>query len=329
MELYPLKFKPILKETIWGGQKIKEQLQKDSKSDQIGESWEISGVEGNVSVVSNGFLKDNDLNELIEVYMSELVGEKIYQTFGNEFPLLFKFIDAQDLLSVQVHPDNDLAKERHNAYGKTEMWYVLDAEPESEMIVGFNQNINQETYLKHFKSGTLTEVLNTEKVQKGDVFFIPAGRIHAIGKGILVAEIQQTSDVTYRIYDWDRKDANGKGRELHTDLVVDALNFDAETSYKTDYQPRINESVNLADCSYFTTNLLDLDKAIETDYSLLDSFVVLMCIEGETELSMGHNEILLKQGETVLIPAIAELVTITPKPKSKLLEIYIKPDNLS
>ncbi len=325
MELYPIKFTPILKNKIWGGSKLKNSLNKDKATDDCGESWELSGVEGDVSVVQNGFLKDNDLNDLLEIYMGDLVGEGIYEQFGNEFPLLFKFIDAEDLLSIQVHPDDKLAKERHSAFGKTEMWYVLESDKNAELITGFNKEIDKSTYLQSLKEGDLIKILNKEKVSRGSSFFIPAGRVHAIGKGILLAEIQQTSDITYRIFDWDRKDKEGEERELHTELAVDAIDYKRYDSYKISYDKKLNESVNLVDSSYFTTNLLNIDRAIETDYSILDSFVVYMCVEGEfqVELDNGTKE-QIRKGETVLIPAIAEKVTLTPILESKILEVFIK-----
>ena len=329
MELYPIKFAPILKDKIWGGSKLNQILDKDQASGNCGESWELSGVEGDVSKVKNGFLKGNDLNDLLEIYMADLVGEEIYNKFGNEFPLLFKFIDASDVLSIQVHPDDKLAKERHNAYGKTEMWYVLDSEKDAEIIVGFNKSLGKKEYLDAFNRGKLSDILNVEKTKKGDAFFIPSGRIHAIGKGVLLAEIQQTSDVTYRIYDWDRKDKKGEGRELHTELAVDAIAYDFQESYLINYQTKLNDSAQLVDTKYFTTNIIQIDKTIETDYTMLDSFIVYMCVEGEfqVELDNGTKE-LIKKGETVLIPAIADKVSLTPIVESKILEVFIKPNKV-
>ena len=329
MELYPIRFTPIFKEKIWGGSRLKTILNKKNDSDKVGESWEISAVQDDVSVVANGFLEGNTLEEIISIYMGDLLGEAIFEKFGIEFPLLFKFIDAKDKLSIQVHPDNDLAKKRHQAYGKTEMWYIVDAEEDAEIVIGFNKEINKAEYIKAVNNNLLAHFLNKEKVQKGDVFYIPAGRIHAIGKGVLLAEIQQTSDITYRIYDWDRKDTNGNRRELHTQLAVDALDYKYYNQYKTSYKLIKNESSNLVDSPFFTTNLLHLDKTIETDYSILDSFVVYMCVEGAVEIQMDNNEIeLLKKGETILIPAIAKIVQINPLEKSDLLEIFIKPDKI-
>jgi len=239
-QLYPLKFKPLLKERIWGGDKLKTILGKQGKCATCGESWEISAVEKNVSVVENGFLKNNNLQEIIEIYMGDLVGDKIFDKFGLEFPLLIKFIDANDDLSIQVHPNDKLAHERHQSNGKTEMWYVMDANKDSALISGFNKQISTEEYVNHLNGKTLKDILNRQPVKQGDVFFIPAGRVHAIGAGILLAEIQQTSDITYRIYDWDRVDANGKHRELHTDLALDAINYKYSEDVKTAYENKLN-----------------------------------------------------------------------------------------
>ncbi len=226
--LYPLKFKPILKDKIWGGAKLRDVLGKKA-SDKAGESWEISSVEGDISIVENGFLAGNSLLEVAEVYMGDLVGDSIFDRFGVEFPLLIKFIDAADFLSVQVHPDDAMARERHNSYGKTEMWYIVESD-QGELIAGFNRKLDREQYLRHFNGGSLKEILNHEAVAPGDIYFMPAGRIHAIGPGVLLAEIQQTSDVTYRIYDWDRIDDQGNPRELHTDLALDAIDFSFHSS---------------------------------------------------------------------------------------------------
>ncbi|WP_321318532.1 type I phosphomannose isomerase catalytic subunit [Labilibaculum sp.] len=325
MSLYPLKFTPILKDKIWGGNKLKTVLNKDfSPLPNAGESWEISGVEGDISVVSNGFLAGNNLEELIEIYMGDLVGDHVYENFGIEFPLLIKFIDANDVLSIQVHPDDELSKERHNAYGKTEMWYVIEADKGSELIVGFNQNISKEEYLAKLKEGKLEEILNNAPVKEGSCFFIPAGRVHAIGKGILLAEIQQTSDVTYRIYDFNRTDDAGNPRELHTELAVDAIDYSFEKKYETSYQTEINKTSELVRCPYFTTNILEFDKAQEKDYIELDSFVIYMCLEGEMIITCGEDSLTVEKGESVLIPAIINNLTLTPKTKTKILEVYIK-----
>ncbi|MDQ2177499.1 type I phosphomannose isomerase catalytic subunit [Marinifilum sp. D714] len=326
MSLYPLKFQPILKDKIWGGSKLKTVLNKDfSPLPNAGESWEISGVEGDISVVSNGNLAGNNLEELIEVYMGDLVGDKVYDQFGMEFPLLIKFIDANDVLSIQVHPDDELSKERHNAFGKTEMWYVIEADKGSELIVGFNQEVDKAKYVSKLEEGKLEEILNNEPVKKGSCFFIPAGRVHAIGKGILLAEIQQTSDVTYRMYDWNRTDDQGNPRELHTELAVDAIDYSFEKKYRTDYETEINKTQELVRCPYFTTNTLEFDKQIEKDYSQLDSFVIYMCLDGNFTIESEDGITTeVAKGETVLIPAALENVILFPKGKTEILEVYIK-----
>ncbi|WP_321306378.1 type I phosphomannose isomerase catalytic subunit [Marinifilum fragile] len=326
MSLYPLKFQPILKDKIWGGNKLKTVLNKDfAPLPNAGESWEISGVEGDISVVSNGNLAGNNLEELIEIYMGDLVGDKVYDQFGMEFPLLIKFIDANDVLSIQVHPDDELSKERHNAFGKTEMWYVIEADKGSELIVGFNQEVDKAKYVAKLEEGKLEEILNNEPVKKGSCFFIPAGRVHAIGKGILLAEIQQTSDVTYRMYDWNRTDYLGNPRELHTELAVDAIDYSFEKKYRTDYETEINKTTELVRCPYFTTNTLEFDKQIEKDYSQLDSFVIYMCLDGNFTIESEDGITTeVTKGETILIPAALENVILFPKGKTEILEVYIK-----
>ena len=323
--LYPLKFKPILKDVIWGGSRLRDSLGKECQTDSCGESWEISAVQGNISVVENGFLKGNNLQEIIEVYMGELLGEQIYENFGLEFPLLIKFIDANDLLSIQVHPDDDLARERHQAYGKNEMWYIIDADENAELISGFRQAISRETYLEHFNKKTLPEILNYEKVNAEDVFFMPAGRVHAIGAGILLAEIQQTSDITYRIYDWDRLDDSGKGRELHTDLAVDAIVYDDKERYRIKYNKQKNNRVTVVDSPWFVTGIVTFDKPVEKDFNFIDSFVIYMCVEGDAVFNYGNSEtISITRGQTLLIPASIKNIQILPEGPSRLLEIYIK-----
>ena len=321
--LYPLKFHPILKKKIWGGEKLA--YKSNEHEEAIGESWEISAVEDNISVVSNGILADNDLQELIEVYMGELVGDHVYEKFGIEFPLLIKYIDANDDLSIQVHPDDETAKERHNAYGKTEMWYMVDAEKDASLVLGFNQEIDKNTYLQALHQNKLMDLLNVQKVKKGESFFIPAGLVHAIGKGCFIAEIQQTSDITYRIYDYNRKDANGNTRELHTDLATDVIDYSYHPQHKVNYTPHDNQSVQLVKCPYFTTNLLVFDRDIEKEYVHLDSFVSYMCIQGKFTISTGECEpVMVNKGETVLVPACFKNVTLYPDEVSRVLEIYVE-----
>ncbi len=322
-KLYPLKFTPIIHEKVWGGNKLKRMLQKNTSSGRAGESWEISGVKGNISHVSEGFLKGNNLVELIEIYMGDLVGDSVFEAFGYEFPLLIKFIDASDKLSIQVHPDDKLAAKRHGSFGKTEMWYVLQADNDAEITVGFNRQISKEEYLKQLNNRALEDILNVEKTSKGDVFMLPAGRVHAIGAGILLAEIQQSSDVTYRIYDYDRPDQSGKLRELHTDLALDAIDFNHYGSYKTSYRIKPDEPVNLANCAYFHTNLYEMNKALELDYFGKDTFVIFICTEGKIRLEYQDGSTELSVGETILLPAVIKNIYMTPLVKSRLLEVFL------
>ena len=257
--LHPLKFQPILKDKIWGGEKLSQQFNKASNSQQLGESWEVSTVPGDISIVSNGYLKGESLQSLLESYKSDLLGNKNYERFGNDFPLLIKFIDAKQDLSIQLHPDDALAKERHNSFGKTEMWYVMQADAVANLIVGFNKKMDRQTYLKHLEEKTLTKILNFDKVKEGDTYFIEAGRVHAIGAGVLLAEIQQTSDVTYRVYDWDRVDNQGNARELHNDIAIDAFKFDMKDDFRVGYSKGKNATNNMVTCPFFITNFLELD----------------------------------------------------------------------
>ncbi|MDF1576438.1 MAG: mannose-6-phosphate isomerase [Bacteroidales bacterium] len=321
--LYPLKFIPILKDKVWGGSRLRDVLGKNA-SDQAGESWEISGVKGDLSIVQNGFLAGNNLQELAEVYMGDLLGDTIFERFGAEFPLLIKFIDAADFLSVQVHPDDELARKRHDSYGKTEMWYILESS-EGQLIAGFNREMDREQYLKHLKEGSLKEILNIEKVKAGDIYYMPAGRIHAIGPGVLLAEIQQSSDVTYRIYDWDRTDEQGQSRELHTGLALDAIDFGFHPSCKTDYRPLENSTVTALDSPFFTAGVILLDRPVEKDFNLIDSFVIYLCLEGSAGITYGKGEVeLLKKGESILIPAELKNLAIVPTEATTLLEVYMK-----
>ncbi len=324
--LYPLKFKPLFHEKIWGGNKMKSLLGKDYfHLSNCGESWEISAVEDNISKVGNGFLAGNNIAELIEIYMGDLVGDKVYEKFGNEFPLLFKFIDANDDLSVQVHPNDEMSKERHNAWGKTEMWYVIHAEMDALINSGFNRQLTKSEYLDYLENNRLSEILHYDKANAGDVFFIPAGRVHAIGKGVVLAEIQETSDVTYRIFDYNRKDANGNLRELHNDLALDAIDFTWKENYKTDYSAELNKPVEIVSCDYFTTNLLHFSEAQTKDFNLIDSFVVYMNIEGRYSIIYEDGEVIVEKGETVLIPACLESFTMKPLSSGvKTLEVYIR-----
>ena len=324
MNLYPLKFQPILKSIIWGGSEISKFKKMDSVEDGIGESWEISAVEENISVIKNGQFEGKALDVLIDEAKDKLVGKKVYKKYGNKFPLLIKFIDAQDDLSIQVHPDDELAEKRHHSFGKTEMWYVVKATPEAFLISGFKDKITAEEYVEKVKDNTFTDTLKKQMVKEGDVYYLPAGRVHAIGSGCFIAEIQQTSNITYRIYDYNRKDAQGKGRELHTELAKDAIDYSVEESYITDYTPVLNKPVELVSCQYFTTNLLELTEHFEQNISNIDSFIVIMCLEGSCVLKDNmQNKVSLDQGETLLIPANTEAITISPKEKTKLLQTFV------
>ena len=321
IELYPLKFRPIFKEKIWGGQKINTILKKDfGDLDNCGETWELSGVEGNISSVSNGPLASKSLNELIVNYKDGLVGSSIYQSFGDEFPLLIKFIDAAEDLSIQVHPDDELARKKHNGFGKTEMWYILQADKGATLISGFNKETNKEEYLEYFNSGKLTEILNEEEVRKGDVFFLPAGRVHTIGKGLLLAEIQQTSDITYRIYDFDIVDKEGNKRELHVDDAMEAFDFRYFESYKTEYQESTDTPSNILQTSFFTTNKINALQTIKMDRSELDCFKIYIGVSGSGKIAKEP----ISFGEVMLVPASMKQFEIEPNGELELLETYIE-----
>ena len=322
--LYPLKFKAIFKDKIWGGEKIKTYLHKEfGNLPNCGETWEISGVKSDVSVVADGELAGTSLAELLEKYQDKLVGKKVYERFGNIFPLLIKFIDANEDLSIQVHPNDELAKKRHNSFGKTEMWYVIQADPGSTLIAGFNKELTQQEYLDKFNSGLLTDILNREDVKAGDVFFLPAGRVHTIGKGLLIAEIQQTSDITYRIYDFDRVDDKGNKRELHVDEALAAIDYKHYPKYKTSYIPLKNSPVELVSCPYFTTNLLYYTESTAKDYTGLDSFVIYVCVSGEFTVGYGGVEYPVKMGECILLPKSMNKVELRTTSGFKILESYI------
>lgn len=324
--LYPLKFKPILKERIWGGERLISQYgKKPPKSNtRYGESWEISGVEGSVSEVTNGFLAGNNLQELVEIYMGDLVGDRNFERFGEEFPLLIKFIDTSEYLSIQVHPDDNMAKRLHHAYGKCEMWYVIDSEPESTIITGFDQKITREEYLNILNSGTLVQCLKHEKVASDDFFYIPSRSVHAIGKGVLLVEIQQTSDITYRIFDWDRVDENGKARELHTDLALDAIDFENPSFPKESRKIIPNTVQDIISKPVFNVNRLVLSKAMERDFINNNSFRVYVCISGGVNIYFGEKvPVYLVEGESILVPAVINSVTLKPIGEGKLLEVFL------
>ena len=321
----PLKFEPILKTIVWGGEKIAPYKGIETEQNHIGESWELSGVAGNESVVSEGPLKGKTIAELTKEYKGKLVGEHVYANTGDEFPLLIKFIDALSDLSIQVHPNDELAAKRHNgSKGKTEMWYVVAADKGAHLLAGLTKKITPEEYAAKVADGTITDVLARYDVHPGDVFFLPAGRIHAICGGCFIAEIQQTSNITYRIYDYGRLGLDGKPREVHTELAKDAIDYTVYPDYRTPYTPAKDEEVEVVSCPYFTTSILDLTLPFAKDLSDIDSFMVVMCLEGEGSLEVDGQEVGVHQGETVLIPADADDICFVPDDKMKVLTSFIK-----
>ena len=318
-----LRFEPILKPKIWGGEKLNTILNKKSDRKDIGESWEISAVREDVSIINNGALKGKSLNDLIKEFKQDILGEKVYEIFQDKFPLLIKFIDAKKKLSLQVHPNDILAQKRHNSLGKTEMWYIVNADKKAKIIIGFSEESDKKSFQKTINQGNELELLNVDYVKKGDTFLVPAGRIHAIGKGVLLAEIQETSDITYRISDWNRKDKEGKSRDLHVNLALDAIDYSAKSNYKAEYQKKKNKPSNIVDCKYFTTNFLHLTKNNTLNHEDKDSFVIYMCVEGSVVFEYKNQQEVLQMGETILMPACIKEVKITTE-NVKLLEVYIK-----
>jgi len=325
MKLYPIKFLPVFSYRLWGGEKLKTVLNKDYSETKIGESWEISDIKDSETLVKDGFLKGKTLNYLIEEFKGEFLGTKVFNQFGVKFPLLIKFIDAKKPLSVQVHPSNEIAKERHDSFGKNEMWYVMEADNDAELIVGFDEKFDKENFDTLVSNGSILEKMHHEKVAEGDTFYIPTGRVHAIGAGVLLAEIQQTSDITYRIFDYNRVDARtGKLRDLHNDLAKDVIDFEPQKEYKTSYNRKTNFSNKLVHSPYFTSNILFIEGSIKKDYTDLDSFVIFICVDGDLALISNHKTYPLKKGETILLPAAVNTVELISKTKkSKLIEVYI------
>lgn len=308
---------------MWGGEKLKTVLDKNYQGASMGESWEISAVQGSETQVANGKLKGQTINQLTAQFAERFLGKRVMERFGTEFPLLIKFIDAKTPLSIQVHPSDALARERHNSFGKNEMWYIMQADPGAEIVVGFNQQLNGDSYKKYIVEKTFASTLNEIKVQAGDTFYIPTGRVHAIGAGVLLAEIQQSSDVTYRIYDYDRVDAStGKTRELHVDLAADAIDYQLHDKYHTDYEKKVNEVNAMVDSPYFTTNYIELDGILNTDHSHKDSFVIYMCVEGAASLRYENVNYNIKMGECILLPACVNECTVVAA-HACLLETYI------
>lgn len=316
-----IKFRPILKQVLWGGNKIIPFKQLDADMEQVGESWEVSGVKDNESIVANGQYEGMKLNDLVALLKGDLVGKENYERFGNEFPLLIKFIDASKQLSIQVHPNDEQAKAKGLKRGKTEMWYIMESTPDATLLSGLKRTITPEEYKAMVENDTITDALCEYRVGEGDVFYLPAGRIHSIGAGTFLAEIQETSDVTYRIYDFKRKDKDGNYRQLHTEAAAECIDYSVENDYRTKYEARKNEGVELAQCAHFTTSVYDLDEPMLLDYSELDSFVVLIALSGECTLSTGDAETQLQAGETVLLPATTQTLNVSGT--VKFLETFV------
>lgn len=318
----PIKFKPLLKQVLWGGDKITKFKRLDTHEPQVGESWEVSGVAGSESVIANGPMKGRTLTDALKVLQDDLVGTDNYRRFGNTFPLLIKFIDARQDLSIQVHPDDERAQQRGMSNGKTEMWYIMDSEPEAMLRSGLRKTITPEEYKRMVAEDTICDALAEYPVKAGDCFFIPAGRIHSIGAGCFLAEIQQTSDATYRIYDFKRKDKNGNYRELHTEQAAECIDYNVEPDYRTDYVPTLNQGVSLVRCPYFNTAVYDLTEPMTLDYSELDSFVILIGIKGCAELTDNEgNQTTLCEGESLLLPATTKTMHVNGT--LKFLETYV------
>jgi mannose-6-phosphate isomerase len=319
---YPIKFKPILKERIWGGDKLHKLFGKEPQDFPVGESWEISAIPGSVSIVENGDLKGKSIQFLIDTYKEKFLGEIVFKKYGTHFPLLVKFIDATEDLSVQLHPNDQLAFSRHNCSGKEEMWYILNAEKDSHLYFGFNKELTKETYASILKDKLLPTVLHHQKVKKGAIYHIPTGRVHAIGRGIVLAEIQQSSDITYRLFDWERKDSSGKKRKLHTELALDAIDFTIPTHFETFYRAKENFFSPVLDSNYFKTKILNVATTKHIATSSKDSFTIYMCVKGKGGICNGTHTTKIKMGECILIPASFKKYTINPDPKMTLL--YIK-----
>jgi len=323
LSIYPMKFTPVIKEKIWGGSKINSLFGLNDVDDKkIGELWALSDVEDNESSVSNGHFAGNSIGEMIEVFMDDVVGEEIYAKYKNEFPLLLKLIDANDYLSVQVHPDDQIAQEKHKLlFGKSEMWYVLQADEGAGIIAGFNQPMDKQKLLKQIHEGTLKNTLNFEPLKTGDMIYIPAGMVHAICPGLLIAEIQQSSDVTYRLYDWDRTGEEGNVRELHIQDAADAIKFDLSPKVFRQFKPILNRTTSMMDTPYFSTNFIYLNQAVEKNLEIMDAFVIYFCIEGKFDLQYKQESFSVVAGECVLVPALCDNVVIMPINEAKIIEI--------
>ena len=327
--LYPLLFEPNLHVIVWGGNKLQPYKGLEQTGEPIGESWEVSAVESSPCTIANGPLKGRDLISVVSQYGGKLLGDAVYRQYGDKLPLLVKFIDARSDLSIQVHPGDELARKRHGKFGKTEMWYIIDAEPGASLYAGFSKEITPEEYKQRVADGTICEVLARHEVHSGDVFFIPAGRVHAICGGILLAEVQQSSDVTYRIFDYNRPGLDGKPRQLHTELAADAIDFSVSQEYRTFYGNTTDKAVQVIDTPYFDVRIMDIDKPFHRNLVKYDSFVISMCIKGCCTISLrGYDgpekEIILREGHSCLIPASMADYDIKPlSPATRILDTHI------
>ena len=315
------KFEPLLKQTLWGGDKIIPFKHLNTQMERVGESLEISGVKDNETIVANGPDKGKSLNQLVSEQKAKLIGKENYQRFGDEFPLLVKFIDARQDLSIQVHPNDETAHRLGKPRGKTEMWYTLESALGAHLYNGLKKKITPEEYEQMVANDTIVDALARYEIKEGDVFYIPAGRIHAIGAGSFVTEIQETSDVTFRIYDYKRKDKDGNYRELHTKEAAQSIDYTVLPNYRAGYEPILNEGVQLVECPYFTTAVYDLTEPMTLDYSELDSFVILIAVKGEGTIKANGEEMTFKMGDTILLPATTNEVKI--EGEVKFLETYV------
>lgn len=322
MSLYPLKFTPIIKDYLWGGSKLKELLHKNIETETAAESWEVSGVSGAISVVENGSLKGQSLQQLIDTYGASFLGKHVYERFGSDFPILVKFIDAKKDLSIQLHPNDELARKRHNCYGKNEMWHVMQAEPGAELVIGFNRDMNKEEFRRALDEGTLMELMNKETPTPGDTYFIKTGKVHAIGGGILLAEIQQTSNITYRVYDYNRKDKDGQERELHTELALDAIEYSRKDDFHINYSTRENRVNKMVESPYFITNFLNLTGPVKMEVEQRDSFHIYICTQGQATFVVGGENYQLQMGETLLMPACIAAFEVSSE-GAKILEVHL------
>ena len=307
MRIY--KFKSILKSVLWGGNRLATFKELPQFDEPVGESWELSAMPGRESVVAEGDDRGMTLSQLVQRYGADLVGEKVYRRYGTHFPLLIKFIDARRDLSIQVHPDDEMARRLHGSMGKNEMWYILEADAGALIRPGFNRSINVEEFDRRLADGTILDIINKTESRPGETFYIPSGQIHAIGAGNLLVEIQRSSDVTYRVWDYDRRDAAGNLRELHVQQAREALNFAARDCQVHDMPRLDNGMTQLVRCRDFDVRRLELSGSHLLEYPVAHSFEVMICIKGGMTLKVdGMPLVEVRQGETVLVPAIADRV---------------------